>query len=269
MPLLGQAPKPVPTMSGVTQPSNIDLTLTVGAGARRPLAIPMTIAPISPDLQTKAVDPFYTTLTDDLAGSGVFVVADPSLYPKGMRPPQNREEGGHVEGHVGPVPPRHASRAGRRERDGRGDALGPRDAQVHPEQEVHRRAARGAPHRPHARERPRAPVHGPARARSSRRSPSLRPRAGRGEGGREGDLHDGLRRREPAAHDVLEHAVPRAGLVSGRHEARVPVLREGHAGPVAHRKGRSRQASDPRPDAAQRVAVLLARRQDRSPSAEA
>ena len=53
----------------------------------------MTVAPISPDLQTQAVDPFYTTLTDDLAGSGVFVVADPALYPRGMRPPQNREEG--------------------------------------------------------------------------------------------------------------------------------------------------------------------------------
>jgi TolB protein len=93
MPLLGQAPRPVPTLSGVTQPSNIDLTLTGATGARRPMAIPMTVAPISPDLQTRAVDPFYTTLSEDLAGSGVFVVADPALYPKGMRPPQNREEG--------------------------------------------------------------------------------------------------------------------------------------------------------------------------------
>ena len=33
-PLLGQAPKPVPTMSGVSQPSNIDLTLTGATGAR-------------------------------------------------------------------------------------------------------------------------------------------------------------------------------------------------------------------------------------------
>ena len=92
-PLFGQAPKSAPTPSGVAQPSNIDLTLTGATGARRPLAIPMTIAPISPDLQTRAVDPFYTTLCDDLAGSGVFVVADPALYPKAMRPPQNREEG--------------------------------------------------------------------------------------------------------------------------------------------------------------------------------
>jgi len=93
MPLLGQAPKSVPTPSGVAQPSNIDLTLTGATGARRPLAIPVTIAPLLPELQAKAVDPFYTTLTDDLSGSGVFVVADPALYPKGMRPPQSREEG--------------------------------------------------------------------------------------------------------------------------------------------------------------------------------
>ena len=98
-PLLAQAPKPVSplatpsTPSGFPQASNIDLTINSGAGARRPLAIPMTIAPLLADLQAKAVDPFYTTLNDDLAGSGVFVVADPTLYPKGMRPPQNREEG--------------------------------------------------------------------------------------------------------------------------------------------------------------------------------
>lgn len=102
MPLFGQAPKPATaapppntanTPSGFPQASNIDLTLTIAAGARRPLAIPMTIAPLVPELQTKAVDPFYTTLTDDLAGSGVFVVADPTLYPKAMRPPRSREEG--------------------------------------------------------------------------------------------------------------------------------------------------------------------------------
>lgn len=92
-PLFGQAPRPVRTPSDFAHPLNIDLTLTGATGARRPLAIPMTIAPISPDLQTRAVDPFYTTLSDDLAGSGVFVVADPALYPKAMRPPQNREEG--------------------------------------------------------------------------------------------------------------------------------------------------------------------------------
>ena len=93
MPLLGQAPGPAERMAGVTPPSNIDLTITGTAGARRPLAIPITIAPLSPDLQTRAVDPFYSTLTDDLSGSRVFIVADPTLYPKGIRPPQTREEG--------------------------------------------------------------------------------------------------------------------------------------------------------------------------------
>lgn len=100
MPLLGQAPKPISPSSApstpassIAQPSNIDLTLTGATGARRPLAIPVTIAPLLPELQAKAVDPFYTTLSDDLAGSGVFVVADPTLYPKAMRPPRNREEG--------------------------------------------------------------------------------------------------------------------------------------------------------------------------------
>lgn len=91
--LLAQAPKPVPTPSGIGQPSDIDVTIRGSAGARPALAIPMTIAPLSTDLQTRAVDPFFTTLSDDLAGSGVFVVADPALYPKGLRPPQNREQG--------------------------------------------------------------------------------------------------------------------------------------------------------------------------------
>ena len=53
----------------------------------------MTIASLSPELQKGAVDPFFTTLNDDLAGSRVFLVADPTLYPKGLRPPHNREEG--------------------------------------------------------------------------------------------------------------------------------------------------------------------------------
>lgn len=101
-PCLGQAPKPATsaaarttssTPSGFPHASNIDLSITGSSAARRPLAIPMTIAPLLADLQTKAVDPFYATLSDDLAGSGVFVVADPALYPKAMRPPQNREEG--------------------------------------------------------------------------------------------------------------------------------------------------------------------------------
>ncbi|HEX7615339.1 MAG TPA: hypothetical protein VF554_08670 [Thermoanaerobaculia bacterium] len=101
-PVLGQTPRPVTPLSppstatapsGFQQASNIDLSITGSSNARRPLAIPVTIAPLLPELQTKAVDPFYTTLADDLAGSGVFVVADPALYPKGMRPPQNREEG--------------------------------------------------------------------------------------------------------------------------------------------------------------------------------
>ena len=99
-PVLGQAPKHATASpatstapSGFAQASNIDLSITGSSSARRPLAIPMTIAPLLTELQTKAVDPFYTTLSDDLAGSGVFVVADPALYPKGMRPPQSREEG--------------------------------------------------------------------------------------------------------------------------------------------------------------------------------
>ena len=136
--------------------------------------------------------------------------------------------------------------------------MGPRHAQVHPGQEVHRRDARRAPDRPHSGERSRAPVHREARPVPHEDRLLLRPR----RAAREGDLHDGLRRREPAADHELAHAVARARLVAGRHEARVPVLREGHAGPVAHRKGRSRQAADPGPDPAQRVPVVLSRRED-------
>jgi TolB protein len=74
-------------------PSQVVVDILGAKGARIPLAIPVTIAPLSPELQKGAVDPFFTTLNDDLSGSRVFLVSDPTLYPKGLRPPRTREEG--------------------------------------------------------------------------------------------------------------------------------------------------------------------------------
>jgi TolB protein len=74
-------------------PSEVVVDILGARNQRIPLAIPVTIAPLGPDLQKGAVDPFFTTLNDDLSGSRVFLVADPTLYPKGFRPPTNREQG--------------------------------------------------------------------------------------------------------------------------------------------------------------------------------
>jgi TolB protein len=74
-------------------PSQVVVDILGAKGARIPLAIPVTIAPLTPELQKGAVDPFFTTLNDDLSGSRVFLVSDPTLYPKGLRPPRTRAEG--------------------------------------------------------------------------------------------------------------------------------------------------------------------------------
>ncbi len=74
-------------------PSQVVVDILGAKGARIPIAIPVTIAPLTPELQKGAVDPFFTTLNDDLSGSRVFLVSDPTLYPKGLRPPRTREEG--------------------------------------------------------------------------------------------------------------------------------------------------------------------------------
>lgn len=74
-------------------PSQVVVDILGAKGSRIPLAIPMTIAPLTPELQKGSVDPFFTTLNDDLSGSRVFLVSDPTLYPKGLRPPRTREEG--------------------------------------------------------------------------------------------------------------------------------------------------------------------------------
>ncbi len=74
-------------------PSQVVVDILGAKGARIPLAIPVTIAPLTPELQKGSVDPFFTTLNDDLSGSRAFLVSDPTLYPKGLRPPRTREEG--------------------------------------------------------------------------------------------------------------------------------------------------------------------------------
>jgi TolB protein len=74
-------------------PSQVVVDILGAKGARIPVAIPVTIAPLKPDLQKGTVDPFFTTLNDDLSGSRIFLVSDPALYPKGLRPPHTREEG--------------------------------------------------------------------------------------------------------------------------------------------------------------------------------
>jgi TolB protein len=76
----------------VESPRDINIVISGEAGRRNPIAIPVPIAPLGADVQSKVVDPFFTTLTDDLGSSPAFLVADHALYPKGLRPPATREE---------------------------------------------------------------------------------------------------------------------------------------------------------------------------------
>lgn len=88
--------KPQPTLAppvASQQPTDVSLVISQAGGKRLPVAIPPAIAPLNAELQGQVVDPFHSTLTDDLSGSNVFLVADPTLYPKGMRPPATREQG--------------------------------------------------------------------------------------------------------------------------------------------------------------------------------
>ncbi len=75
------------------QETIISVEITKPSGARTPIAIPVPISPLTPELKAGAVEPFYKTLTDDLSGYPTFLVTDPSLQPTGARPPRTREEG--------------------------------------------------------------------------------------------------------------------------------------------------------------------------------
>jgi len=83
-------PTPLPASP---QETIIAVDITKPSGARTPIAIPPPISPLTPELKTNAVDPFFRALNDDLAAYPAFLVTDVSLQPKGARPPRSREEG--------------------------------------------------------------------------------------------------------------------------------------------------------------------------------
>lgn len=87
-----QAAPPTPT-AAAAQETIIAVDITKPSGARTPIAIPPPISPLTPELKSGAVDPFARALNDDLASYPSFVVTDPTLQPKGARPPRSREEG--------------------------------------------------------------------------------------------------------------------------------------------------------------------------------
>lgn len=99
-----QPPVPTPAAPATPLPASpappaspqetiIAVDITKPSGVRTPLAIPVPVSPLLPALRTGAVEPFFRALTDDLSSFPAFVLADPSLYPKGTRPPVAREEG--------------------------------------------------------------------------------------------------------------------------------------------------------------------------------
>jgi len=90
-PAAGQ--QPAPTVAPPAQPADISLVLSQEGSRRVALAVPAPTAPASEIVQRDLVEPFRTALTGDLGSSPWFVLADPTLHPKGFRPPATREEG--------------------------------------------------------------------------------------------------------------------------------------------------------------------------------
>ncbi len=90
-PIAGQQP-PAP-VAPPAPPTDISLVLSQEGGRRVALAVPPPVAPDSEVVRTEVVAPFHAALTGDFGISPWFVLADPALHPKGMRPPATREEG--------------------------------------------------------------------------------------------------------------------------------------------------------------------------------
>lgn len=61
------------------------LELNKSAATKLPIALPMTVAPAGPAVESQIRDPFYNTLKADLDYEGAFAIVDSSLYPKGYR----------------------------------------------------------------------------------------------------------------------------------------------------------------------------------------
>lgn len=90
-PLAGQ--QPPAAVAPPVQPTDISLVLSQEGGRRVALAVPAPVAPASEVVRKELVEPFHSALSGDLGLSPWFVLADPTLHPKGMRPPATREEG--------------------------------------------------------------------------------------------------------------------------------------------------------------------------------
>ena len=86
LPLAGQTPQTTPPA-----PRDIELKITKEAGRKIPIAIPQLSATGMAAMQSKVAEPFTATLRSDLEYSGIFAVADPSLYPSGSNEPATPE----------------------------------------------------------------------------------------------------------------------------------------------------------------------------------
>ena len=76
-----QAPPP----PGSRGSEELWLELNKGAAKKLPIALPRTISPAGPAVESQVRDPFYDTLKSDLDYEGAFAIVDSSLYPKGYR----------------------------------------------------------------------------------------------------------------------------------------------------------------------------------------
>jgi TolB protein len=81
-----QAPAPTPAPA-----EDIQITIRGAAERRLSIAVPALNAPGTAALQAQVVEPFTATLRSDLEYAGAFAVAEPALYPAGVRDPSTVE----------------------------------------------------------------------------------------------------------------------------------------------------------------------------------
>ncbi len=87
------SPAPVTQVAPPAQPADLRLVLTAEGGRRIGIAVPPALTDPASPADPATADAFSQALAGDLGYSPWFVVADPTLYPKGFRPPVTREDG--------------------------------------------------------------------------------------------------------------------------------------------------------------------------------
>ena len=87
VPLRAPAQTRPPSPTPAAAPQELELTIRKEGVRRLAVAVPELLPAGSAALTSTVVGPFSATLRSDIEYSEVFVLADPALYPAGLRDP--------------------------------------------------------------------------------------------------------------------------------------------------------------------------------------